>query len=68
MVFDRLSPRQKQVAEMVHAGKKGKEIEGALGISQSTVQAYLTQIYLKYGVDNRAGLAREMEREKAAAK
>ena len=67
-MLDKLSPRERQVAEMIHQGKRNKEIQAALGIAQGTVHTYMRGCFLKFGVPNRVQLAIAIEREKAAAK
>ncbi len=51
-----LSRREREVADLVSAGKKNKEIAGALGITERTVKAHLTSIFGKLQVRDRTQL------------
>lgn len=45
-----LSPRQRQVLELVAAGRSGREIAMELCVAPSTVSGYLGDIYFALGV------------------
>ncbi len=49
----KLSKRQQQVVELLLEGKSNKQIALALGISESTVEFHLRNIYEKLGVHSR---------------
>lgn len=51
-----LSLREREVAELVVAGKSNKEIAAILGISESTVKNHITSILRKLGVQDRMEL------------
>ena len=51
-----LSPREREVAEHIAAGKANKEIAAACGITERTVKAHLTNIYGKLELKDRVGL------------
>lgn len=51
-----LSPREREVAEHIAAGKANKEIAAACGITERTVKAHLTHIYSKLELKDRVGL------------
>ena len=53
-----LTPQERQVAELVAAGRRNREIAAELIVSVATVEARLTRIYRKLGVRNRTELAR----------
>ncbi|MFJ8017179.1 ATP-binding protein [Streptomyces sp. NPDC096339] len=53
-----LTLREKQVAELAGEGRKTKEIALRLTVSPRTVDAHLTRIYSKLGVNSRAELVR----------
>ena len=53
----RLSPRQSELLEFVVQGWKNKEIAVAMGLSESTVKAYLATLCDKAGVKDRLALA-----------
>lgn len=51
--WDRLTPRESDVAARVLEGKANKVIAGELGLSDNTVKMHLTQIMRKLKVSNR---------------
>ena len=60
--FDRslvntLTPRELQVARLVHMGENNKMIARALDISERTVKAHLSAIFRKLDIENRLNLA-----------
>lgn len=55
--MERLTNREKQVAELLIDGKSNKEIAAQLYISVHTVKANLENIYDKLGIHNRVVLA-----------
>jgi len=52
-----LSPREREVAEMVAQGKTNAQIALETGLSEATVKNYLANAMHKVGVDNRTALA-----------
>jgi DNA-binding CsgD family transcriptional regulator len=52
-----LSPRERQIAQLVLEGLPNKSIAYSLKISQATVNTYMRRIYLKLDVNNRAQMA-----------
>jgi len=52
-----LTPRERQVLELVEQGFKNKEIAMELGIRPGTVKIHLKHIFEKTGVRGRYGLA-----------
>jgi ATP/maltotriose-dependent transcriptional regulator MalT len=52
-----LSPREWEVATLVAAGKRNREVAAALFLSEKTVESHLARIYDKLGVRSRAALA-----------
>lgn len=57
-----LSPRQRQVCELVATGKTEDEIAAALGISKHTVKVHKTIAYRKLGVRNAVELTLALNR------
>lgn len=51
-----LSPREREVAGLVAAGLRRREIADRLVVSQRTVDSHLQRVYQKLGVNDRAGL------------
>ena len=56
-VFDGLTERQREVAQMIGQGASNKQIARALDISDRTVKAHLTTIFEKLGISDRLQLA-----------
>lgn len=52
-----LTPRERQVAELVKLGLRNKEIAGELRITEGTVKMYLHTLYEKLGIGSRTELA-----------
>ena len=57
-VLDELTLREREVADLAGSGLKTREIAGRLLVSPRTVDAHLTRIYSKLGVNTRAALVR----------
>jgi DNA-binding CsgD family transcriptional regulator len=49
-----LSPRQLEILDLVAEGRTSKEIASALGISESTVNWHLANVFAKLGASSRA--------------
>ncbi|MCB9780273.1 MAG: helix-turn-helix transcriptional regulator [Alphaproteobacteria bacterium] len=54
-----LTPREREVASLVAAGLRNKDIALALGISVGTVKDHVHRVLVKSGLDSRAGVGRE---------
>jgi DNA-binding NarL/FixJ family response regulator len=54
---DQLSPRQKQVLELLVQGKSNKEIARALQLSEGTVKVHMAALFRVLGVTTRAAAA-----------
>lgn len=52
-----ITPRQKEIVELVCKGLRNKEVADQLHITEKTVKFHLTAIFLKMGVRNRTELA-----------
>lgn len=57
-LLDRLTPREREVLQLVAAGKSSKEIAATLGISVRTAEAHRDSIGKKTGIRSVAGLTR----------
>ena len=62
----RLTPRQRQVLELLGQGRPNKVIAQRLALCESTVKVHVRQIMRKLGATNRAEVALKL-RELAAA-
>lgn len=56
-VYDSLSPRERQVLDMIARGDQNKEIAVALGISDNTVRVYCSSLFQRLGVTSRTQAA-----------
>jgi two-component system nitrate/nitrite response regulator NarL len=52
-----LTPRERQIAELVGGGLRNRDIASSLGMTEGTVKVYLHVIYQKLDIDNRTELA-----------
>jgi DNA-binding CsgD family transcriptional regulator len=64
---DRLSDRQRGIAELYAAGRTGSEIAAQLGLAESTVNNHLGAIFKKLEVSNKLQLATAVREGAAAA-
>jgi DNA-binding NarL/FixJ family response regulator len=56
--FERLTPRQTEIAQLIAEGHRNAEIAGILGTSIKTVETHRTQLMARLGVHDVAGLVR----------
>jgi DNA-binding NarL/FixJ family response regulator len=56
--FERLTPRQSEIAQLIAEGHRNAEIAGILGTSIKTVETHRTQLMARLGVHDVAGLVR----------
>ena len=56
--FELLTPRQRQVLQLVAEGHSSKQIADELGLSVKTVESHRAQLMRRLGVDTVAGLVR----------
>lgn len=56
-LLDKLTQREYDIATRVGNGESNKQIASSCGITERTVKAHLTEIYLKLGVTDRLNLA-----------
>lgn len=59
--IDRLTPRQREVAELIISGETNGVIAERLGVSENTVKSAVREIYRRLGVDSRADLVRVLK-------
>ena len=52
-----LTPREREVAELVAGGRTSRDTATSLGVSVRTVENLLQRVYTKLGIQDRAGLA-----------
>jgi DNA-binding CsgD family transcriptional regulator len=60
-----LSPRQREILALVAAGRTSKEIAGQLGISESTVNWHISNVFERLGASSRAEAVAVAMREEA---
>lgn len=58
-----LTRREREIADLVCAGKLNKQVAHLLSLSEFTVENHLRRIYRKLGVHNRAGMAAALRRD-----
>lgn len=58
-----LTPRQRQILELVSAGKTSKEIASSIGVSVKTVEFHRTNLLRKFEVDSTAELVAKLREE-----
>jgi FixJ family two-component response regulator len=58
--LDRLTPREREILDLVVAGKRNKVIAGELGISQSTVESHRARVMEKMQAESLSDLMRMM--------
>lgn len=54
--FEQLTPREREVAELVQTGMKNLEISVKLNITETTLRVHLRRIYRKLGIQGRVNL------------
>jgi DNA-binding NarL/FixJ family response regulator len=57
-----LTAREREIAELIAAGRTNREVAEQLVLSTRTIEAHLRNIYGKLGVRSRVDLARAVER------
>lgn len=58
-----LTAREREIADLVAAGRTNREVAEQLVLSAKTIEAHLRNIYAKLGVRSRVELARAVERD-----
>lgn len=59
----RMTPRRRQVADLVLQALTDREIAGRLGIADKTAERHTMQLRALYGARNRVALALALQRE-----
>lgn len=54
---DRITPREREILDLVARGCRNREIAALLSITAGTVKAHLKHIFVKTGVKTRADLS-----------
>ena len=67
MVGLALSDREREIAELVGAGKTSREIARECYLSEKTVERHLTHIFIKLNVTSRAGVAATLARSSGSS-
>ena len=49
----KLTPRQKEVAQLLLEGKTRRQISGELGLSESTIKLHVSELYKRLGISSR---------------
>jgi DNA-binding NarL/FixJ family response regulator len=57
-----LTAREREIAELVAAGRTNREVAEQLVLSARTIDAHLRNVYAKLGVRSRVELTRAVER------
>jgi DNA-binding NarL/FixJ family response regulator len=55
--LERVTPRERQIVDLLSAGASNKEIAKRLNVTERTVKAHLTAIFRKLGISGRLQLA-----------
>jgi len=55
--LDRITPREREIAQLLSAGASNKDIAKRLSVTERTVKAHLTAVFRKLGVSGRLQLA-----------
>jgi DNA-binding CsgD family transcriptional regulator len=58
-----LTPREREIADLVCDRHTNKEIAARLFLSDKTVESHLRNIFIKLGASSRVEVARTIERE-----
>ena len=61
-----MTAREREIAELVAAGRTNREVAAQLFLSSRTIEAHLRNIYGKLDVRSRVELARAVQRNEPA--
>lgn len=56
-ILDALSPRERQIADLIGQGVNGKDISARIGIADATRRVYQHNVYRKLGISSAVQLA-----------
>ncbi len=59
-----LTPREREIADLVTDRKTNREIAAALFLSEKTIESHLRNVFAKLGASSRVEVARAVERER----
>ena len=62
-VAGQLTPSETEIARLVQAGMRNRDIARTTNYSERTVEVYLSRIYAKLGVSSRLQLARLLDEQ-----
>jgi DNA-binding NarL/FixJ family response regulator len=57
-----LSPREREIMDMVALGQTSRQMASALGISKSSIDTYRARVFRKLGLESRADLVARLSR------
>jgi DNA-binding NarL/FixJ family response regulator len=60
-----LSPREREIMDMVAQGQTSRQMASSLGISKSSIDTYRARVFRKLGVESRADLVAHLSRREA---
>ncbi len=63
--LEALSGREREIADLVAAGRTNREIGAELFLSEKTIEGHLTRVFAKLGVSSRAAVAETVGRTRA---
>jgi DNA-binding NarL/FixJ family response regulator len=63
--LEALSPREREIAELVADRRTNREIAEALFLSEKTVESHLRNVFRKLSASSRVQVARAIEKERA---
>ena len=63
--LEALSGREREIADLVAAGRTNREIGAELFLSEKTIEGHLTRVFAKLGVGSRAALAETVGRTRS---
>ena len=59
VTVNNITPRQKEILELLYRGKRNKEIANIMDISEATIKVHIRALFLTLGVNNRHSAVQE---------